>query len=146
MKILLEQNESLKDIEVFIRYARMNNRIKHLEAVLKSLDKTIKCSIGDEEIWIPVCDIYYIESVDKKTFIYCQDSVYQCALRLYQLLDELMESGFVKVSKSCILNIHVLERIRPLINSRMEAFLSNGEKIYITRKYVASIKERLLER
>ena len=65
---------------------------------------------------------------------------------LYQLLEELGDAGFVQVSKSCILNINVLESIRPLRNSRMEATLSNGERVEVTRKYVSAIKEKLLGR
>ncbi|WP_394911865.1 LytTR family DNA-binding domain-containing protein [uncultured Robinsoniella sp.] len=65
---------------------------------------------------------------------------------MYQLMEELGNAGFVQVSKACIINLQVLTGIRPLLNSRMEATLTNGEKINITRKYVASIREKLQER
>lgn len=72
--------------------------------------------------------------------------MYRSELRLYQLMEELGNAGFVQVSKACIINLQVLTGIRPLLNSRMEATLTNGEKINITRKYVASIREKLQER
>lgn len=146
MEVKLEQRLDQKDIEILIRFASRNRTVRKLEEMLKSFDKTIRCEAEDVETWVSVSDIFYAESVDKHTYVYCEEKVYRCGLPLYRLLEELVGSGFVQVSKSCILNLHVLESIRPLANSRMEASLSNGERVYVTRKYVAEIKRKLLER
>lgn len=146
MIVKLEENLTQEDIEVLIKYARMNHTVNRLVSLIKSVDSTVKCTLDQREIWINVSDIYYIESVDKKTFVYCEKSVYGTEYRLYQLMDELELSGFVQISKSCLININVLESLRPLMNSRMEVTLSNGERIAVTRKYVANIKAKLQER
>lgn len=57
--------------------------------------------------------------------------------------NKLQAYGFVQISKSCILNINVLESIRPLFNSRMEAALKNGEKVTINRSYLHEVKKAL---
>lgn len=145
MIIKLEENLTQENIEVLIKYARMNHTVKKLVSLIKSIDSTVRCHSEQHEIWVNASDIYYIESVDKKTFVYCEKSVYHSEYRLYQLIDKLQFSGFVQISKSCLINIHVLESIRPLINSRLEATLSNGERINVTRKYVANIKAKLQE-
>jgi DNA-binding LytR/AlgR family response regulator len=146
MIVKLEENLTQEDIEVLIKYARMNNTVNRLVSLIKSVDSTVKCNSDQREIWVNVSDIYYIESVDKKTFVYCEKSVYGTEYRLYQLMDELELSGFVQISKSCLININVLVSLRPLMNSRMEATLYNGERIAVTRKYVANIKAKLQER
>ncbi len=146
MIVKLEENLTQEEIEVLIKYSKMNNTIQRLVSLIKSVDSTVKCNNEKQEVWVNVSDIYYIESVDKKTFVYCEKSVYHTVYRLYQLIDELFSSGFVQISKSCLLNINVLESIRPLMNSRMEAILSNGERITVTRKYVTGIKAKLQER
>lgn len=146
MIIKLEENINQKDIEVLIRYARMNKRIKRIVTLLKSVDSTVKCSLDNNEVWVNASDIYYIESVDKRTFVYCEKTVYHTELRLYQVIDELMQIGFVQISKSCILNLNVLESIKPMINSRLEAILKNGERLNVTRKYLADIRIKLQER
>jgi DNA-binding LytR/AlgR family response regulator len=146
MIVKLEENLTQEDIEVLIKYARMNHTVNRLVSLIKSVDSTVKCNSDQRELWVNVSDIYYIESVDKKTFVYCDKSVYGTEYRLYQLMDELEFSGFVQISKSCLININVLESLRPLMNSRMEATLSNGERIAVTRKYVANIKAKLQER
>jgi DNA-binding LytR/AlgR family response regulator len=143
MNVKLEENPTLEEIEVLIKYACMNQTVHKLQMLVKSVDKTIKCSLEDRSVWINASDIYYIESIDKHTFVYCKNAVYDSDSRLYQLIDELSDFGFVQVSKSCIINIHVLDCIRPLINSRLEATLCNGECIYVTRKYVSAIRNKL---
>ena len=143
LKIKTEQETDCNEIEVTIKYGKMDRSVHRIIALLKSVDIQIKCNNENEEILINASDIFYVESVDKKTFIYLKDKVYQTDLRLYQLINELSHLGFVQVSKSCILNINVLLSIKPLINSRMEATLQNGEKILINRNYLNEIKKIL---
>lgn len=145
MIIKLEQDISRKDIEVLIKYASMNKDVERIAILLQSVDTRIKCNLDGSEKLVNASDIYYIESVDKRTFVYCEKIVFRTELRLYQLAEDLSRAGFVQISKSCILNINVLDSIRPLLNSRMEATLLNGERLYVTRKYLDSIKQALQE-
>lgn len=144
MIIKTEQDLNCNDIEVLIRYAKINKRVKRLITLIRSFDTRIKCNEENTERYVNVSDIFYIESVDKRTFIYLENSVLRTDYRLYQLAENLADLGFVQISKSCILNMNALESIKPLINSRMEATLQNGEKLHITRKYLDNIKQALL--
>lgn len=146
MIVKFEENLTLKELEVLIRYATMDETVQKLETLLHSVDKTIRCSLKGRELWLPASDIYYIESVDKHTFVYSQHNVYHSNLRLYQLLEQLADAGFVQVSKSCLINLNVLESIKPLLNSRLEATLSSGDRINVTRKYIPSIRKALERR
>lgn len=143
MIVKLEQDLSRQDIEILIKYAKMNKDVERIMTILQSADTVVTCSMDGSEKLVNASDIYYIESVDKKTFVYCENVVYRTDLRLYQMVDILSDSGFVQISKSCIMNINVLDLIKPLLNSRMEATLKNGERLFITRKYLADIKEAL---
>lgn len=143
MIIKTEQDLCCNDIEILIRYAKMNKRVKRLITLIQSFDTRIKCNEENAERLVNVSDIFYIESVDKRTFIYLEKNVLRTDYRLYQLAENLANLGFVQISKSCILNINALESIKPLINSRMEATLKNGERLHITRKYLGNIKQAL---
>jgi len=145
MIIKLEQNTAQKDILISITYPVKNKTIERVVSLIKSLDKQIECYSDDTLKKINVSDIYYIESIDKKTFVFCEKGSYQIKKRLYQVYEELADNGFVQVSKYCILNINKLEEITPLVNSHMEAVLSNGKCLYVTRKYLAGIKQMLKE-
>lgn len=143
MVIKTEQDLSCNDIEILIRYAKINKRLKRLMTLIQSFDTQIKCNDENTERYVNVSDIFYIESVDKRTFIYLEKKILRTDYRLYQLAENLADLGFVQINKSCILNINALAGIKPLINSRMEATLQNGERLHITRKYLGNIKQAL---
>lgn len=143
MKIKTKQDLSCNEIEITIKYPKKDKQVNRIIDFLQSFDMQIKCDIDNTERMINILDIYYIESVDKKTFVYLEKTVYHTGFRLYQLKDKLYEHGFVQISKSRILNINALESIKPIFNSRMEAALKNGEKVYINRNYLSGVKKAL---
>jgi len=143
MRITKKKDINLPDIDVLVSYPSENSEVERLLTVLHSFDKQLLCNVGHREQMVNVSDIYYIESVDKKTFVYLENEVMKTESRLYQLRENLAASGFVQISKSCLLNLNVLESIQPLLNSRMEALLTNGEKLLVTRKYLGEIKSAL---
>lgn len=134
---------SCNEIEIIIKYPQKDRRVLRIIDFLQSFDMQIKCAGENAERMIHIMDIYYIESVDKKTFVYLENAVYRTEFRLYQLKDKLQTYGFVQINKSCILNISALDSIRPLFNSRMEATLKNGEKVQINRNYLNEVKKAL---
>ena len=143
MKIKPEQDLSCNEIEIIIKYPQKDRRVLRIIDFLQSFDMQIKCAGENAERMIHIMDIYYIESVDKKTFVYLENAVYRTEFRLYQLKDKMQTYGFVQINKSCILNINALDSIRPLFNSRMEATLKNGEKVQINRNYLNEVKKAL---
>lgn len=143
MEILEKQDSTCSDVEVTIKYKQKDELVRRIITFLESADMQIRCERDGIQRQVNVSDIYYIESVDKKSFLYLEKQVYHTELRLYQLADQLKRYGFVQISKSCILNINILESIKPIFNSRMEAILKNGEKVYINRSYLNAVKQAL---
>jgi len=145
MIVKLEQDLSVEAIEIHIKYAEMTKDVERIVKLLKSATPRIKCSHDKGEKLVNISDIYYFESVDKMTFVYCEKEVYRTELRLYQIAENYAHMGFMQISKSCILNINALDSITPLPSSRMEATLKNTERVYVTRKYLGNIKRALQE-
>jgi DNA-binding LytR/AlgR family response regulator len=145
MIIKLEQNTSQSDIEVLITYPQKNKKVEQLVALINSVDIQITCYSDDEVKLVNASDVFYIESVDKKTIVCCDKNNFFVKERLYQVYEKLLSAGFVQVSKYCILNINKLEKVKMLANSNMEAVLSNGKSLYVTRKYLTDIKRALQE-
>lgn len=143
MKIITKQDLTCNDVEVTVKYAQKDRQVQRIITLLQSVDMQIKCQSNGVERMVNISEIFYIESVDKKTFLYLEKEVYNTELRLYQLMDKLKDYGFVQISKSCILNINAMESIKPLFNSRMEATLKNGEKVCINRNYLGDVKKAL---
>ena len=86
--------------------------------------------------------IYYIESVDKKTFIYTKEECFETKYRLYEL-EEILSNNFLRCSKAMICNIRKIKSVKSDFNGRMNAELLNGEQIVISRSYVKDLKKRL---
>lgn len=146
MLIKLQQVTQLAEVELLVRYAKMDVQLEKLLAYANSLSLSIQCNYEGETLWVAANDILYIESVDKRTYVYTKASVFRTDLRLYQFLSQLGDAGMVQVSKFCIVNLGHLLSIKTLPNTRMEGLLSGGEKVTINRKYIADIKQNLLPR
>lgn len=86
--------------------------------------------------------IYYIESVDKRTYIYTKDNCYETKYRLYEL-EEMLGTYFVRCSKAMIVHLRKVRNIKAELGGRMTATLLNDEQIVISRSYVKEVKRRL---
>ena len=146
MRLVLCERQELENPEVTIAYREMTANVTRVAEFVRSVDQTVLCKKESEEVAVPVSDIFYVESVDKKAFVYCESEVFQSGFKLYELENILMQAGFVRISKSAILNLEKLKGVKTLVNSRLEAILTNGERVCVTRKYLKDIKEALLRR
>ena len=140
MKIIKKQVDGQAELEVEIRYPEMDEYVRSLISRIENFDHVVYGTSNGRQCKIKINDIYYVESVDKRTFIYTETSVFYSALRLYQLFEKLKDCDFVQVSKFCIVNINALESIRSIHNSRLELTLINGNKINVSRTYLSGIK------
>ncbi len=146
MRLILCEKQNLEEPEVTVAYREMTKSVKRVADYVRYVDRTLLCKKENEEFGILINDIFYLESVDKKVFVYCEKEVFRSNYKLYELEEMLSRAGFVRVSKSVLLNVEKLIGIKTLVNSKLEAKLSNGESVYVTRKYLKDIKSELLRR
>ena len=143
MKLTIEESLDNSEVEITIKCGVMDNRLRRLIETIREYSFSIQCKKNNEIYTIPLEDVYYIESVDKKTFIYCKSEVYETTNTLINLEEKLTNTSFIRISKSCILNISYLQNVTPLWNHRFEATLKNDEKLIITRHYIEELKNKL---
>ena len=143
MTLKIEINPAQRNIEVLITCPEKNKTVDRVVSLIKSVNKQIECYSDDSIKQVNVSDIYYIESVDGKTIACCEKEKYLVKSRLYQIYEKIKDNGFIQISKYCILNINKLDKFKPIDNNRLEAVLSNGAYLCITRKYIAGIKQIL---
>ena len=143
MKLTLQEKKN-HELEVTIIYPRLDTYVKRLIKRINDCSRTIPAYSGDRTCLLEISNIYYIETVERKVFIYTEHTIYRSGKKLHQLEAELLEYGFSKANKACLININVLKTIRNINNSRLEAELINGEKINVSRTYIKNIKEAFL--
>lgn len=142
MKLILKENPDA-ELTVTVEYPNQNSQVSRIIQKMKTEERFLIGSENGRTCKVLVPDIFYIESVDKRTFMYTKEKIFRSEKRLYQLERELKEYDFVRVSRTCLLNVNELVHIRMLSNSRLEAELSNGEKIIVSRTYISEIKRKL---
>lgn len=137
-KITKEQPEQLE-----IRCHEITEQVREIVTFVKSRQGQLNGTIEGKQYEIPVMDIYYIEAVDNKVFLYSSKNVYETKQRIYELENALKEKYFLRVSKSLLLNLMKVKSIKPAVNGRFTAILQSGEEIMISRKYVPELKKAL---
>jgi DNA-binding LytR/AlgR family response regulator len=128
---------------VEIHCHKVSDEVKEIIAFVKSRQGQLTGSMDDMQFEIPLGDIFYIESVDNKTFAYTQSEVYELRQKLYEVEDLLREKHFLRTSKSTLLNLMKISAIKPALNGRFTAVLFSGEETVISRKYVPDLKKAL---
>ncbi len=142
MKLLIEQSDQYTDAEIVIQCGMMDDRLESIiQHIRLHMFSVAGVKDGETKIF-PLGDIFYFDSTDERTFLYLENDVYECSLKLYELEEQLEKANFVRISKSCIVNIMKLDSVRPLLNSRYEAKLENGEKLIISRHYLPGFKRK----
>ena len=142
MKLKIEQSACYEETEIDIRCKSLDEQIRQIIDIANRSTKAITVKSDGASKIIKTQSIYYFESVDEKTFVYCRDKVYSSDMKLYEAESLLINTSFVRISKACILNVDVLDSVRVLINGKMEALLLNGEKLIINRHYVPEFKKK----
>ena len=146
MRVDIQRIDSGDD-EVIVRYKERTPKIqKILDAIGEVRDKVTGRIIGrteSETVALFPGDIYYIESVDDKTFAYTKDEVVKLDGSLTKLLEDLDDVRFFRCSKSVIINIDKVERLKALASNRIDATMKNGEHIMISRTYASEFRRIL---
>lgn len=143
MKITIETLPDGEEEEIIIRSNSLDSDLMELIYSIKAGRSRLTAFTDGEIIKLAPSDIYYFESVDNRVCACCEKQVYEVKQKLYELEQIYDHTDFLRISKSMIVNISKITRLAPMFNGRLEAILLNGEKIVISRQYVADLKKKL---
>ncbi len=145
MKIVIDEDIRYEDVEVTIHCRVCDEEILSLISRIKMQSEKIIGLIDEKTFVLDPRDILYFESVDKKSFIYTKNEVYESPLRLYEIERVLKFHGFVRASKSTIINISKIKSIKTGFSATLTVEMENGEKLTVSRQYAPILKERLVK-
>ena len=143
MKIEIHVDEQAADLEISVTCKQLTPDIEKMIATLRMMNHQLTAKKDDEIHLLDTAQIIYIESVDRKCFIYTSDDVYESDFRLYELEQQLEEYGFFRVSKSLLIHLQKIQSLKADINRRIRVTMSNGEQIIASRQYADGLKKRL---
>jgi len=143
LKIHINEDLKYRETEITINCSRLSPDIERLISMLRVLDLKITGKKDGQTYILDAARVLYIDTVDKKTFFYTQNDVYETNLKLYELEEQLEAMDFLRANKSCIINLRHIVSIKPDIDGKLLVTMSNNEKLYVSRQYSPSIKTRL---
>lgn len=139
---IIEDQKVLEDrIEIYCQ-----KKTPVIEAVIRLLDDYkphITGLYNEEKQVLEIKDIYYFEAVEKRCFAYLEKKVFEVKYTLAQLEEQLGQYGFVRISKSNIVSIYKIEKIKCTANMHIAVYLMNGEQLVISRHYKKSFETYL---
>ena len=143
MKLIKTKEENLEENYLELHFDTID---EETNAVLDRLRDTLRYIEGtyeDRKVTIALTDIFYIETVDRKTFAYTKDMCVEIKEALRDILEEYSNIGFARISKSSIVNIYKIKKLQGDINMRVIIYLKNDEKLVMNRSYKNEFYERL---
>lgn len=141
MKIKVQKHPQFGETEILIN---CDENDKSIEQIIELLEETSIDFIGkkeDKKFVFQAKDVFYIESIEDQCFLYTKDDVFDCKYRLYEV--ESKHSSFIRVNKNTVVNYKKIKVFKSSVNGRLDATLSNGDRIEISRTYVGPLKNIL---
>ncbi|MBQ8545614.1 MAG: LytTR family transcriptional regulator DNA-binding domain-containing protein [Clostridia bacterium] len=143
MKITIDTDKSIEEIEVHIKCSQIDESLEELIANLCLLDSTFVGYFEGETHFVPLNEIIYFEAVDSKIFFYTREKCYESLSKLYKIEEATKNTPFARISKTTIANLKKMTSIKRAENSRLVATMASGEKLIVSRQYVSEIKRKL---
>ena len=132
-----------QEAELILNYKELDPEV---EAAIAFMEKSQKRLIGKKEGQVIVFspeEVLYFEKVDDKTFAYTDNNVIQVDMSLYSIEVMLEDDRYFRCSKSMIVNVSKVSKLKSLPSNRIDVTLTNGEHIIISRTYASNFRKLL---
>ena len=144
MKLIRKQIEPTEEEAVILEYIEWTSEWENLSDYIEGKKRQIIGYGMEKEMYsIQLEDILYFEAVGDLVFAYTGDQVYEIKMRLYQVEETVQQSGILRASKSFLVNVRKIEKVRSVLNGRFMAVMENGEEVLITRHYAREVMDAI---
>ncbi|GIN70870.1 hypothetical protein J14TS2_13450 [Bacillus sp. J14TS2] len=118
----------------------------HISEYIKSFEadnRKISVKYEDGYILLDSEEIVYCEIYQKILTVYTDKEKLNMRKPLIEILKKLDSKDYIQNSKASVVNIHKIKRLEIAFSGNYYAFLSNGLKITVSRRFVGALKKRL---
>lgn len=129
-------------------YESLNDLSEFLDTLIRKPDTPKNIILGrreDSESFeiIAYEDILYFEGADNYVYSYTGRDKFRIKNKLYELEKILYDHGFIRISKSTLVNIMHVGEIVPWFNAKLLLKLKNRTELEVSRSYVHSFRDFL---
>ncbi|MCR5717153.1 MAG: LytTR family transcriptional regulator DNA-binding domain-containing protein [Lachnospiraceae bacterium] len=143
MKLIKTKDEQLKENYLELHYRSIDEETKAVLARLTSQLQYVDGVSEEKHEAVALTDVFYFESVDHKTFAYTADHCVEMREALRDLAEAYENAGFVRISKSVIVNLYQIKKLQGDLNMRVKLYMKNGEVLVMNRSYRAEFYQKL---
>jgi DNA-binding LytR/AlgR family response regulator len=143
MRVEIKEDQTIESTYVEIKCREVTKEVSRLKTYIDNFRLGISAIEDGETHIVALEQILYIESVDKRTYIYTDSKVLETDKRLYELEELLDSRDFFRCSKSVIINLNKVTKLKPEITRNILVTLSNGEVVVVSRRYATELKKLL---
>lgn len=138
---IIEGNQ--RALQVIIKCEKVNDEVLRLKTHINLFHSKLTAKMNNKTVFVELIDVLYFEAVDNRTFLYTANAVLEVKFRLYELENFLPPEDFFRISKAQIVNINQIRALAPGFNRTFFATMTNGEQVYISRKYAMELRRVL---
>ncbi|WP_240376754.1 LytTR family DNA-binding domain-containing protein [Bacillus piscicola] len=144
MKVTVDISSDYKETSVTVHCREVDDSIQD---ILNFLNKREAAFIvgrdGDMQHILQPDEIHYFHTNKESVLAVTADGSFKVKEKLYELEEMLPQDRFVRLSKSVIANLYELRRFEHSFNGTLCVYFKSGEKEYVSRHYVNTIKTAL---
>lgn len=145
MKIEIDIQEKYEELKVIIRNDSLTEEVTGITERLKAKPES-NTLIGYEEdrfVILKHKEVYMFFAQQGKVIAVLKDKKFKMKEKLYQLEDAFTGKGFVRISKSAIINLNYVASVEASFDGGLMVIMKNKEQEIISRRYVKKVKETL---
>lgn len=144
MKVNLFVSKDVEEPYAEIHTNELNENITKAMSILENDESNELLAVKkDSDIaLLEYDDIFMFRVENKQVNVFTKDYDYIIKKPLYQI-EENLNSDFVRISKTTIVNLKKIKRVAPSLRGMMFIELKNGLKDNISRKYLPNFKQAL---
>lgn len=144
MKIEIKTDEGCAEPKIIIATNRVTEEINEIVKRLAGVQSQMIAGFqGEQVLMLEPNQIYRIYASDGKVYAEAELGTYFLRLRLYEMEQRLANQSFVRISNSEIINLKKVKGFDLNFTGTICVSLSNGTVTYVSRRYVAKIKQLL---
>ncbi len=143
MRFIKTREESLEENYLELHYDEIDEETATVLERLRPALKYIEGIADGKKLTVPLTDMYYFETVDRKNFGYTKDFCVEVRETLQRIIDEYENAGFVRISKSSVVNLYKIKKLQGDLNMRTLIYLKNDERLVMNRGYRAEFYKAL---
>lgn len=144
MEIEIKTDSSYMEPKVIILTASITEEVQNIVKKLSEESLQIISGIREDRVEVlEQADLIRIYANGGKVFAVTESGEYVLRSRLYEWEARLDKSSFVRISHSEIINLKKVKHFDLSISGTICVKLSNGTVTYVSRRYVAKLKQIL---